>query len=600
MNYILESSLSLGVLILLYRLLLKKLNNLLLNRVYIASSMLFAAALPFVHLKIMVNSMPNMLPDMAVGAQGSTMLEAITIYAERTNQAVVGVLKDIPLMQYLYITGIALLFARLIFGLYKLHLFKKQAELEKFPGYLLVNANTDLEPFSFFSLLFINRSKYEDEEYDAIVHHELAHIQLKHSFDNLLLEFILIIQWFNPFAWMLRRDLKEIHEYQADRHTISTGVDPKFYKELLLGKAMGTRVALGNNLNHLLIKKRLEMINNRINKSPGFIRMLAVAAVFGLLVVVFACERDDQKVYTEVDQMPEYPGGIPALRAYLAENLNYPEAALKNGTNGKVYVSFVVTKEGNVADAQVVRSIDPILDEEALRVINQIPEWDPGIKDGKKVNVQFTMPIVFNLPESSSEEAFVVVEDMPKFEGGIEAVQQYIRENILYPENAQKRGIEGKVFVSFVVAKTGKVKDVKIVRSIDPELDAEAVRVVSSIPDWKSPGMQHGEAVDVNYTMPIDFVLTDKGGAMVIEESIVDKEKMLANINLDKSTGNLVAKGIITDANNNPLKGAHVIIEGTNSGATTNAEGKFELTLDNSDQDLVISYIGKETIKWSK
>lgn len=594
LNYILESSVVLGVLIIMYKLMLKNLNNLNLNRIYIAVSMVFSAVLPLIHFKITANTMPNLLPGITFGEQRTNLLEAITIYTQKTNYLLYDTIKNLTWMQVVYIVGFSLLVVRLIYGLYHLRLFKNRASVEKQSGYILVNSNSDTEPFSFFGLLFINRVRYTDDEFKAIVNHELAHIQLKHTLDNLLLELILIIQWFNPFAWLLRRYLKEVQEYQADRFTIKSGTNPQFYKELLLSNAMGTRVALANNLNQLLIKKRLKMINNRINKSPGIIRLLAVSAVFVLLAIAFACERDDQNVYTEVDEMAEFPGGIPAVQEFIQKNLTYPKSAEENGIEGRVFVQFIVSKEGKVTQAKVVRSVSPELDEEALRVINLLPEWTPAKLDGKEVNVQFTIPINFKLMDNN----YTAVEDMPQFNGGMHTLREYLRVNVRYPEEARDKNITGKAYVKFDVDKTGKVTNVQITESAGNEyLDKEAIRVVESLPDWK-PGIQDGEAVTVSFTIPIVFSIVNGDGAIVINKTNVDKQKMNINVQVNQQDDFFIADGRISDGNNLPLKGAHVIVKGTTIGCTTDNAGNFSLKLPEKNSELVVSYVGKKTLYW--
>lgn len=115
---------------------------------------------------------------------------------------------------------------------------------------------------------------------------------------------------------------------------------------------------------------------------------------------------------------------------------------------------------------------------------------------------------VIDTEEEEEEEAqvFFIVEDMPEFPGGDLALRKYIANAIKYPVIAQENGIQGKVYVTFVVSKTGKVTDAKIARGVDPSLDKEALRVVNALPAWK-PGKQRGKPVNVSYTVPINFVL---------------------------------------------------------------------------------------------
>ncbi len=245
-----------------------------------------------------------------------------------------------------------------------------------------------------------------------------------------------------------------------------------------------------------------------------------VPALF--LISVFAFNSNAQEnnkegdVYFIVDEMPEFPGGDKALRTYIANRVSYPEIAKKNGIQGKVYVSFVVDAEGSVTSTRIERGVDPSLDKESLRVVSELPKWKPGKEKGKAVKVKFTVPINFALNEEDNRhmqkedgtdtQVFRIVEDMPEFPGGKQALMKFIAQNVNYPEVAQKDSIQGKVFVSFVVEKNGNVSNTRIARGVHPSLDKEALRVISEMPQWK-PGKQRGKAVNVEFTLPIKFAL---------------------------------------------------------------------------------------------
>lgn len=593
LNYILESAISLCIIISMYLLLFRRVNNHAFNRLYILSSLVFISLIPL--LKIPVKSTNNgyLLPDVMLGDEPFNLIATITIYSEQTNIILAQTVQNFPFIKFLYIIGLAALLVRVLLGLNSLRIFKNGAHIERSKGYVLIDSQSKIEPFSFFKLLFINRANYTEDELNAIMHHEKAHIQLKHSIDNLLLELILIIQWFNPFAWLLKRYLKEVHEFQADHFTINNGINPTFYKKLLLSNAMGTRFAFGNNLNQSLIKKRLKMINNKISKSIGFIRIFTVLAVFSVLFVVLACEKETEKVYTEVDTMAEFPGGMEAVKTFIVENVNYTES-LKSTEGGKVFVSFVVNKEGNVVNAAIERGINEELDNEALRVVSELPKWKPALKDGKKVNVKFTVPINF----SFSEEKHAMVEKMPEFPGGMHAFKQYIAKNVIYPQEARKENITGKAFIEFNVSETGEITNVSVARSSGSEvLDKEAIRVVSSSPSWE-PGEQRGKKIDVKYTLPVEFLMSEKGGNIVINDSKVDKEKMSVVARYENIDDELYVVGKVQDINSKAMEGAHVVIKGTTEGCVTDIDGNFKLKVSDKNRELVFSYVGKETFIW--
>ncbi len=230
-------------------------------------------------------------------------------------------------------------------------------------------------------------------------------------------------------------------------------------------------------------------------------------------------QKTGEEVYVKVEEMPEFPGGEMALRDFVVSTVKYPADAVKENIQGKVFVTFVVKSDGTVGNAKIVRGVHPLLDNEAIRVVNLLPTWKPGRQKGEAVSVSYTIPVSFALNrdqtkettppktnEKGEKEVFIVVEQMPEFPGGDLELRKFIAGTVKYPEEAIKDKTQGKVFVSFVVSSTGKVELAKIERSVSPALDAEAIRVVNSSPDWK-PGMQRGQAVSVAYTIPIEFKL---------------------------------------------------------------------------------------------
>lgn len=231
------------------------------------------------------------------------------------------------------------------------------------------------------------------------------------------------------------------------------------------------------------------------------------------------------QVFTIVENMPAFPGGEEAMFKYLGQNIKYPETAVNAGIQGTVYLTFVVDTNGSIRDAHVLRGIGGGCDEEALRVVNGMPLWVPGMQRGKAVKVQYNLPIRFTMTRDETAEpaivqepvvergnqngVFTIVEKMPEFPGGQEAMIKYLSKNIKYPEAAVSAGIQGAVYVSFTVDADGAIRDAEVMRGIGGGCDEEALRVVNSMPLWE-PGMQRGEAVKVKYRMPIRFRLRDE------------------------------------------------------------------------------------------
>ena len=237
-------------------------------------------------------------------------------------------------------------------------------------------------------------------------------------------------------------------------------------------------------------------------------------------------EKDPDTVYQIVEKMPQYIGGESAMMKYVSENIKYPEKAKEDGIQGRVFISFVVEKDGSVSNVKVVRGIGGGCDEEAARVIAGMPKWQPGMQKGKPVRVNYMMPVFFKLTEDQPAKpveksdmskvdmkpdkngVYQIVEEMPQFPGGENKLMEYIAKNLTYPQEARDKGIDGRVFVAMVIEKDGSVSNVKVLRGIGGGCDEEAVRVISALPKWK-PGKMNGEPVRVSYQIPINFKLIE-------------------------------------------------------------------------------------------
>ena len=395
-------------------------------------------------------------------------------------------------------------------------------------------------PFSFFRMVFLHPESHSDKETDEILTHECTHVSQWHSIDVILSEMMCMACWFNPFVWLLKREVRHNLEYLADNTVIQSGYDSKSYQYHLLGLAHHQSVTtLYNSFNVLHLKNRIMMMNKK--RSPGIVRTkyLIFIPLVGILMLLSNIEavarltvrlaneatvsnamvtatdvssksrEMDEQVFTVVEKMPSFLGGDAELLKYIATNIKYPKESQDNGEQGRVICSFIVGRDGSVNNPEVLRGVTPLLNEEAVRVINTMPRWNPGMQRGKAVAVKYTVPITFRLKspvEEAKEETLTVVDVMPQYPGGDRELLKFIAQSIKYPTDAQEAGVQGRVICSFVVDKKGNIVEPKVIRGIDPSLDAEALRVIGMMPRW-TPGRQDGKAVRVLYTVPITFRL---------------------------------------------------------------------------------------------
>ena len=290
----------------------------------------------------------------------------------------------------------------------------------------------------------------------------------------------------------------------------------------------------------------------------------------------------DGEIFTVVEEMPQFPGGMMECMKFLSKNINYPAEAQKAGVEGRVIVQFVVKKDGKIGDLKIVRGVHPDLDAEALRVVSMMPEWVPGKQRGQAVAVKYTMPIMFRVstpaPDVKTNEKADAIDEsqifadpgvMPSFPGGMGECMKFLAKNIKYPVEAQKAKIEGRVIVQFVVGKDGQISDAKVVRGVSPELDAEALRVVNTMPKWQ-PGMTRGQAAEMKYTIPVNFRLQTPAPK---EEASSTPQMFHMNVEKDASEANVeeVKNQLRSQVKGMPVRGAEgksplVVVDGKEVG----------------------------------
>ena len=347
----------------------------------------------------------------------------------------------------LFLVGMVATLAHTLWSLFRiLSLIRKSEKHPQNDGTIIcVTGNTDMAPFSWMCFIVMNRSDFEEQN-AAILTHERGHIRLHHSWDLLLVDTLTALQWFNPAIWMLRSDLRAIHEYEADGAVLSQGINARQYQYLLITKAASIGgYSLANGISHSTLKNRINMMLHTKSPRQRYLKLLALLPIVAVALAVNA-ETETHYVYTQpqqqtpvkkgakagtikmgsksikvvktdaqsktdaataqtskqrpfdvVEHMPEYPGGASALFQFLAKNVKYPAAAEKAGTQGRVVVTFVVEQDGSIVEPTVTRSVSPELDAEAVRVINAMPNWKPGTQNGKAVRVKYTVPINFAL-----------------------------------------------------------------------------------------------------------------------------------------------------------------------------------------------------------
>lgn len=314
---------------------------------------------------------------------------------------------SVNLFYVVYATGVLVSVIRLVARMRKLSKIKRVSLKREENGdawYQLPTSLGEHGAFSFFNWIFL--PELENEELrNCMYYHEAVHVSKKHSWDIALVTVLSIVFWFNPFISLMRKGLKECHEYEADTKT-SAAVGEKNYANALVSTAFGLKTIMpivhpfGSVSN---IKSRLTMLHS--SKSPRFawLWMIALCTSF---ISFQACTKSEARtsdrngVSTRVgDQDASFPGGMDAMIAFMSENINYPESEKQAGTEGKVFVQFIIEADGTPTTPTIKKSLSPACDQAAIDAIAKMPKWNPAMKDGNAVAVEMVLPVLFKLED---------------------------------------------------------------------------------------------------------------------------------------------------------------------------------------------------------
>ena len=602
--YILKASVCLVGFYLFYRLLLSRETFHRFNRIALLGVLVLSGLVPFAEGTMQWFSGFN---------QPLLEFEEMMLMADFAPEVVVEEAVETPspwraLLLVVYLAGVVFFLLRHLWSLGRMVRLVKRCRKEQLDNgiTLFVHDNNKVAPFSWMKIIVIAEEDLKENK-DAILKHECAHIKYGHSWDLLLAELCVILQWFNPAAWLMKQELQNIHEYEADEWVIQNGIDAKRYQLLIIKKAVGARLySIANSFNHSSLKKRITMMIKKKSNPWARMKYLYVLPLAAIAVAAFA----RPEVSNELNEISSVKVNdlasimktdeVKSVENSLEENFTITgrvvEADRKNVAIMGASVLIKGTTYGTLTDIDgkftlSVKKGDVILvafsgyqtqtvvvkDESPLTILmKDAVQSKEGVvvgvgtnssdSDKKGVEVKF---VPNDKPVIQDGEVFTVVEEMPQFPGGMAEAMKFLAKNIKYPVESQKAKIEGRVIVQFVVKENGKVADIKVMRGVSPELDAEAIRVVGLMPDW-IPGKQRGKAVAVKYTMPIMFRLDSPAPK---EEAASAPSMMHLNVEKGASQANVenVKSQVRSQVNGMAVRGAEgksplVVVDGKEVG----------------------------------
>ena len=588
--YILKSSVCLVLFYLFFRLLLSKETFHRFNRMALLGVLFFSLLIPCIE----VTTRHQVEVQQAV-----LSIEQLLLMAElEATPANVGAVQETPTISWVqivllvYLAGILFLVCRNIYSLiclFRLVHSGKHEKLEK--GVTLVVHNQEIAPFSWMKYIVISRKDLEENGREILIH-EMAHIHHRHSVDLLVADICIFFQWFNPGAWLLKQELQNIHEYEADETVINEGVNAKEYQLLLIKKAVGTRLySMASSFNHSKLKKRITMMLKEKSNPWARLKYLYVLPLAAIAVTAFArpeisekmeeisavkvndlaeivqekvlqdtvkVSKDEKKdalvvtgvkskeeeeivIFEVVEQMPEYPGGMSALQKYLSEKI--AGSPMKGKAGGRVMVGFTVAETGKIKDVRVLQSDEASLNQEAERIVSEMPDWIPGKQRGRPVPVKYTVPIRFG--------------------------------NIRFAENKQP-----------LIFADGKEISMDAMEKLDPST-IESISVLKDSTSIKVYGKRGANGVIL--------VNTQRGSKTKIQNKEISFSQKTTSTD---AVPDFPVSGTVVDEQGRPKAGVSIIVPNTNHGTITDINGHFSLKA-MKDGNLWFSFIGYKPVKAS-
>ena len=588
--YILKSSVCLVLFYLFFRLLLSKETFHRFNRMALLGVLFFSLLIPCIE----VTTRHQVEVQQAV-----LSIEQLLLMAElEVTPANVGAVQEtsaiswVQIVLLVYLAGILFLVCRNIYSLiclFRLVHSGKHEKLEK--GVTLVVHNQEIAPFSWMKYIVISRKDLEENGREILIH-EMAHIHHRHLVDLLVADICIFFQWFNPGAWLLKQELQNIHEYEADETVINEGVNAKEYQLLLIKKAVGTRLySMANSFNHSKLKKRITMMLKEKSNPWARLKYLYVLPLAAIAVTAFArpeisekmeeisavkvndlaeivqekvlqdtvkVSKDEKKdalvvtgvkskeeeeivIFEVVEQMPEYPGGMSALQKYLSEKI--AGSPMKGKAGGRVMVGFTVAETGKIKDVRVLQSDEASLNQEAERIVSEMPDWIPGKQRGRPVPVKYTVPIRFG--------------------------------NIRFAENKQP-----------LIFADGKEISMDAMEKLDPST-IESFSVLKDSASIKVYGKRGANGVIL--------VNTQRGSKTKIQNKEISFSQKTTSTD---AVPDFPVSGTVVDEQGRPKAGVSIIVPNTNHGTITDINGHFSLKA-MKDGNLWFSFIGYKPVKAS-
>lgn len=686
LNYFIEANLGLILFYTSYYLLLKNETQFSYRRYYLLAGIILSLLFPLLHFAEF-KSVPSLSETLPLIQLNDVPLVAAPSEHTRT--------WDVTQLLTVIYLSVTLVFALRL--LYQVVVLLRLIRL--FPAKTVIELPaSSFLAFSFFNRIFISTAyPLSERDKEKILKHEEVHRKKLHSLDILLVELVRIFFWFNPILLSYRKEIAQVHEFEADEAAASHAEQGQYCELLARAALQSAGYGLGNHFNNSLTLKRIAMIRT-VKKNIRKWKVLTIFLFTSALFIIISCrdqvmEEIQQEIQTttiagdfpdhlkpvverlqqenpglkvvyieaeaitaeklkgvnpddilyinmagnpneqgerrvemlvradgtlhrlsanlttsdEIYLVPEEPasptGGMTAFYEAIEREVKYPEEAVRNGVMGRVFIEFVVEKDGSLSNHRVAKGIGAGCDEEALRALKTINiPWNPARNKGVAVRSKLVVPINFKnqpmsgagmpVPASTQQgETFLVVEQPASPVGGMAVFYQEIARTIQVPTQVRRNRVEGKIFIEFVVETDGTTSGHRIMKGIDPEADLAALEAVKSANVKWNPGTQRGTPVRSKMVIPITIM---NGNSTGLEPPKTEGANMKLDFKTRKSGNSTIVEGFVYDDKGSPLSNVNIVVSGTTQGTITKSDGSFRIEVE-GNKTLHFSHTGYQT-----
>lgn len=452
-DFFIKSTIALSVFLIFYHWILEREKMHQFNRFFLLFSIIVSFVVPFISFEI--------IKEVPVNLSSQISMDEATVTKIRIEEKIDYTL---IFLWSLYGLVTFLMAIRFGSNIWKILSKSNRNPTVNFKNSKLVLIDDKILPHTFLNYIFVNSDDYKNRNIEAELYtHELVHVTQKHTLDILFVEFLKVIFWFNPLFIFYKKAIQLNHEFLADQEIVKEYKNVPFYQKLLLEKGNESpTIYLASNLNYLVTKKRLIMMTKSTSKNRAFLKKAAVVPILTILLVLLCVKtvaqeskkevksigvtvetdraktavvsKDENKnvipenknkesmadqnkiipspssndaainttdiIVDPIEIKPEFPGGVLEFYKFIGKNFKMPEEASKNKIDGKIFVQFIVEKDGSLSEFKIVKDLGYGIGEEAIRTLKLSPVWTPGSQMGQPVRVLYSLPITIQAEET--------------------------------------------------------------------------------------------------------------------------------------------------------------------------------------------------------